>query len=118
MLDEYNGQHILFCADLHLKSNLHEYSNKSHINLCEGDKGGGGVDREIGSHSSFSMLRSMLSGTEVASLVYVTSFSALGLFNLFLLIIHANSCNLGRSALNTVRRVCIMNRLALQCLVT
>lgn len=73
-------------ADLQLKSNLHEYSNKSDINLCEGDKERGGEgDREIGSHSSFSMLRSMLSDEEVASLAHVTSFTALGLFNPFLI---------------------------------
>lgn len=76
-------------------------------------KGGGEGDREIGSHSSFSTLCSMLSDKEVASPVYVTSLTALGLFNLFLLIIHAYSCNLGRCALDTVRRVCIMNRPAL-----
>lgn len=37
---EYNGQHKLPWADLQLKSNLHKYSNKSHINLCERDKEG------------------------------------------------------------------------------
>lgn len=78
------------------------------MNLCEGDK-----ERVRGSYINWDPFliqhwAALLSHKEVVSLVYVASFTALGLFNLALLIIHANSSNLGRSALSTGRRVYVL----------
>lgn len=85
MLEEYNGLHKV---PMQLESNLHKYSNKSHINLCESDKDGGGRWRR---HSSFNMPCG-ISDKEESSGAYVVSFAALGLSSL-LLIFHANSHN-------------------------